>query len=135
MQSKQTRVMAVLPVCSIAAIVFVVAGCASMAETSEGAYATSVQRALEYLPDAESLEWVDPETEVPSRVTVLDTTQAADGRYCRNLVFAANPEASENPDAAFEPVFAPDGADIGEPTTYCRDGETGSWEVEDDTTS
>ena len=135
MQSKPNWITDALPAYSILAIFFAVAGCASLAETSQGAYATSVQRALEYLPDDESLDWVDPETEVPSRVTVLNTVETADGAYCRDLVFEVIPVAIEERAEAAEPGVAPEGADLDASKTYCRDVETGSWEVEEVTTS
>lgn len=136
MQINQTTITAALPAFSVVAILFLVAGCASLAETSEGTYATSVQRSLEYLPDGESLNWVDPETEMPSRVTVLNTTETAEGEFCRDLVFGVIPVATEVPtEEEVEPVEAPEGADLEEPKTYCRDAETGSWEVEETTTS
>ena len=91
----------------------VLAGCASRAETSQGSQAVASQRALEYLPDAETLDWTDPETGLAARVTVISTARDADGRFCRRL--------------AYQPDLAADGVI----RSYCRDAETGLWEPAD----
>lgn len=67
------------------------AGCA-MLETWTGAgntetasLALASQRALEFLPDSESIYWTEPATNREARVMVLETLPAAGNRYCRIL--------------------------------------------------
>jgi len=67
------------------------------------------QRALEFLPDDEALHWVDPETEQPSQVTVLETLPAEDGEVCR-LLHTVSDQRPGNPVDSF-----------------CRDPESGAW--------
>jgi hypothetical protein len=88
-------------------------GGSSGAASSEGAHAVAAQRSLEYLPDAETLDWIDPETGLPARVTVLSTAHDGSGRFCRRLAY--------QPDLAAEGVVS----------SYCRDAETGLWETAD----
>ncbi|MGF1624584.1 MAG: hypothetical protein ACFCVH_06845 [Alphaproteobacteria bacterium] len=83
----------------------------ALTETSYGSYAVATQRALEYLPDAESLDWVDPETGAEARVTVL-STDSRQGRYCRQLDYRPQPSA--------DPVRE----------SYCRNAATQLWEID-----
>ncbi len=81
-------------------LVHTIAGCAlfgdpfGAASSTEDARAVSTQRALEYLPDGEALEWMDPETEEVSRITILTTTQNGAGEFCRDTTYQPSPEAS-----------------------------------------
>lgn len=84
-------------------------GCATLTETSHGSHAVAAQRVLEYPPDNKTFDWVDPETEPASRLTVLDTNQNEAGRYCRKLTYQASPDAEDASES------------------YCREGETGIW--------
>jgi surface antigen len=89
-----------------------VAGCALLdppAAPADTAFVVASQRALEYLPDRESLHWVDPETEEASQVTVLQTLTDADGRFCRLLLI----ESSVRPGAPIE--------------RFCREPDSDSW--------
>ena len=92
-------------------VVLSLAGCASLPETSRGTHAVAAQRALEYLPDAESLDWIDPETGLEARVTVLSTSRDGRGRDCRQLGYQPQPDA--------DPMSR----------SYCRDPGTGLWEL------
>lgn len=95
----------------MALFVMAVAGCATIsAQSSVGAQAVAVQRALENLPDAETYDWNDPETGAPARLTLLSTEQRADGRYCRQVRYQADLDGD------------------GTVETYCRVDETGDWE-------
>jgi hypothetical protein len=76
---------------------------------SQAAFLLASQRALEYLPDRESLHWVDPETEQASRVTVLQTLPSQDGAFCRLLLV----DSSTRPGDPIE--------------RYCRRPEAGTW--------
>lgn len=94
---------------SAALVAVSLGGCATLTATSHGSYAVAAQRALEYLPDEETFDWIDPETEQVSRLTVLDTNQDETGRYCRKLTYQASPDAEDASES------------------YCRDAETGTW--------
>lgn len=84
-------------------------GCAALVDTSEGSYSVAVQRALEYLPDNETFDWVDPESTHRARVTILETRVDAAGQYCRELAHQVSPAANPSTKA------------------YCREAETGEW--------
>lgn len=72
----------------------------------------TIQRALEYLPDGQSIEWGDAEGVVVGVVVVERTFQRADGVFCR--VFS---------------VRQPAAMTVGfEPQTWCRIG-AGNWQV------
>jgi surface antigen len=76
---------------------------------SQAAFLLASQRALEYLPDRESLHWVDPETEHASRVTVLQTLPSQGGVFCRLLLV----DSSARPGDPIE--------------RYCRQPEADTW--------
>lgn len=93
------------------------AGCVAMAprsspatSSSETSLAVASQRALEYLPDTEALNWTDPATGRASRVTVVETLPVEDDRYCRLLFL----EVSTSADGTIE--------------RHCRVAETGLWQ-------
>ncbi|MEZ5666904.1 MAG: hypothetical protein R3F55_05630 [Alphaproteobacteria bacterium] len=103
------------PIVPTMAAVCMISGCAlwdglfSSAPSSQDTLAVSVQRALEYLPDGETLDWTDPETGMPARVTVGTTARDADGSYCRDLTTQTDLAAT------------------GVTERYCRDAETERW--------
>jgi hypothetical protein len=97
----------------VLAVALLASGCALFrgepGQESGEALDIASQRALEYLPDDETLHWVDPETEQPSQVTVLQTLPAEDGQVCR-LLHTVSGERPGNPVDRF-----------------CRDSESGAW--------
>lgn len=74
------------------------------------AYAVAAHRALEYLPDGESIRWVDPADGRALRLIVLSTHSDAAGIPCR-LVVLGDADAAD-----------------GVSQQFCRDAQTNAWQ-------
>lgn len=74
------------------------------------AYAVAAHRALEYLPDGESIRWIDPADGRALRLIVLSTHSGQTGIPCR-LVVLGEADAVD-----------------GVSQQFCRDAQTNAWQ-------